>query len=81
MMTIFMISIMTRARTILTMMIWVMLIVILMFMALWNRMIMSCIMIFMGRMTVGCIVWLRVMLVECPNSRCNASLLDRCGGM
>ena len=49
-------DIMTRARTILTMMIRVILIVILMCMALLNWMIMSCNMIFMGRMTVGCIL-------------------------
>ena len=59
MMTIFMMDIMTITRTILTM-IQVIFIVTLMCMALLSQMIMSCAMIFMSWMTVGCIVYLRV---------------------
>ena len=54
---------MTKTQTILTMMIRVILIVILMCMALLSRMIMSCIMICLCQMTVGCIVYLGVMPV------------------
>ena len=61
MMTIFMMDIKTINWTILTMMIRVILIVTLVCMALLGQIIMSCIIICMGCMTVGCIVYPGVM--------------------
>ena len=58
-------DIMTINRTILTMMIRVTLIVTLVCMALLGRIIMSCIMIYMARMTVGYIVYLGVISAWC----------------
>ena len=62
----YMMDIMMINQTISTMMIWVILIFTLVCMALLGRIIMSCIIICMDRMTVGCIVYLRVMSVWCP---------------
>ena len=65
MMTIFMMCVMIRTLTILTTMIRRILIVTLMCMVLLNPMIMSCVMVFMDRMIVECIVWLEVKPAGC----------------